>query len=266
MRYPYTAFICIAASLVLCSRAVAADPSVVIPIQLAQQPSAQGNAQATKPAPGFIPLQPAQTQIQLSNELKTLQGVERIEQRLAAIEAILKGLVGKVDLLAESTRAAHEQQRVLSERIQAQTETHHEFPSEQRWGLVYGGHAVLDRETGLVWRRGVVSRPNGLAWADALEACRNNRTGGRGGWRLPSAEEFLSLYPIDSVAPFGNVVRKDDPGNPFVYWTNSFVEFSSNQSAYSVSITMNGALNLQRGGLSNSAGYFCVRSNGAREP
>ncbi len=266
MRYLHTILIGIAASLAIGSLALAADPSTITPVQLAQLPSAQGNTQATKPAPGVMPLQPVQTQIQLSNELKTLQGVERIEQRLAAIEAILKGLVGKVDILAESTRVAHEQQRVLSERIQAQTETHHEYPSEQRWGLVYGGHAVLDRETGLVWRRGVVSIPNGLAWAGALEACRNDRTGGRGGWRLPSVEEFLSLYPIDPVAPFGNVVKKDDPGNPFVYWTDSLVEFSSIQSAYYVSIAKNGALNLQRGGLSNSAGYFCVRSNGAREP
>lgn len=266
MRYPHMALISIVLSLFVPCLSFAADPPGVAPLQLAQLPSAQGNSQTTKPVPGVVPLQPAPTQIQLSNELKTLQGVERIEQRLAAIEAILKSLVGKVDILAESTRTAQEQQRVLIERIQAQTETHREYPPAQRWGLVYGGHAVLDRETGLVWRRSVVSSPSGLAWVGALEACRNDRTGGRGGWRLPSAEEFLSLYPIDPVAPFTNVVKKDDPGNPFVYWTNSFVEFSSNQDAFYFSINTNGALNLQRGGLSNRAGYFCVRSNGAREP
>jgi len=224
--------------------------------QQVQSSASQALPAQPQVAPGVM--QGQQAQIKLSNELRILHAVERTEQALATMASSLKVLIGKVDALSEQTRVAHDQ---LHDDVRAHAVDHRELPPAQRWGLVYGGQAVLDRETGLVWKRTVVSVPSGAAWVGALEACRNDRTGGRGGWRLPSAEEFLSLHPIDPLAPFTNVTRKDDAGNPFVYWTSSHVEFSSNQDAFSVSIKTNGALNLQRGGVSNRSGYFCVRGN-----
>ncbi len=218
-------------------------------------------------APGVT--QGQQAQVKLSNELRTVQAVERMEQTLATMAASLKVLIGKVDALSEQTRMAHDQ---LREDVRAHTVEHRELSPNQRWGLVYGGQAILDRETGLVWKRTVASVPAGTAsWWAALEACRNDRTGGRGGWHLPSVEEITSLHPIDPVAPFTNIVKKDGPSSPFVYWTSSREEVSSpqpasDQQAYWVSIKANGALEVQRGRLSNPMGYFCVRGNWAREP
>lgn len=219
MRYPRTVLICIVTSLVLHPLSHAADPPVVTPLQLAQLPSAQGNSQTTKPVPGVVPLQPAATQLQLSNELKTLQGVERIEQRLAAIDAILRGLVGKVDMLAEATRVAHEQQRLLGERIQAQTEQRHEYPPAQRWEIVYGGGAVVDKETGLIWQRQPGTAK--LMWPQASDICvklgvPNTLTPHRG-WRLPTVQELTTLAPLTQQSPFIGVQGGADSW----YWTST---------------------------------------------
>ncbi len=270
MRYLHTILIGIAASLAIGSLALAADPSTITPVQLAQLPSAQGNTQATKPAPGVMPLQPVQTQIQLSNELKTLQGVERIEQRLAAIEAILKGLVGKVDILAESTRVAHEQQQTLATRIQAQTEPRYEFPPVQRWQLVLGGSAVFDKRTGLTWQR----QPNlqRIMWAQAADVCHSaglppNTLNSVRGWRLPTASEIMGLTPLTQDSPFpvrpqgdsywtstiNTAIRPyhaaDGEDYPFVFRAG----FSTNSSSI-------GAINTAPGGGSDSLGsVWCVR-------
>ena len=63
----------------------------------------------------------------------------------------------------------------------------------------FGGNAVLDRETGLVWETtpGATNR----AWGVALGACYGARTGGRGGWRLPKMEELTSLIDPSETFP-----------------------------------------------------------------
>lgn len=270
MRYPHTILIGIAASLVIGSLALAADPSTITPVQLAQVPSTQGNAQTTKPLPGVMPLQPATPQLQLSNELKTLQGVERIEQRLAAMEAALKTLSGNLDVLASSTRAAHEQQQTLETRIQAQTEPRYEFPPAQRWQLVLGGSAVIDKRTGLTWQR----QPNlqRIMWSQAAEVCHSaglppSTLNPVRGWRLPTASEIMGLTPLTQDSPFPVRPQGDS------YWTSTIntsirpyhaadgedypfvfrAGFSTNSSAI-------GAINTAPGGGSDSLGsVWCVR-------
>ena len=67
----------------------------------------------------------------------------------------------------------------------------------------YGGVAVLDKETQLVWERAPSAAL--LTWGSAFAACLPKSTGGRKGWRLPTADELTSLQDA-SVLP---------PGHPF---------------------------------------------------
>jgi hypothetical protein len=71
------------------------------------------------------------------------------------------------------------------------------------WGVVYspnqrfedvsdfGGEAVLDRETGLLWEQ--CPGQNLWNWQQAVFTCYEKTVGGRKGWRLPTVEELLSL-------------------------------------------------------------------------
>jgi hypothetical protein len=61
-----------------------------------------------------------------------------------------------------------------------------------RWNCVMGGAAVLDNETGLVWEKTPTSSA-GENWFAAQTSCTSAATGNRFGWRLPAAEELLSL-------------------------------------------------------------------------
>jgi hypothetical protein len=83
----------------------------------------------------------------------------------------------------------------------------------------FGGAAVLDKETQLVWERD----PGGPArtWWDAQSHCNNKVVGNRKGWRLPTVQELAS--PVDPNNPDGNPDLP--PGHPFdnveanIYWS-----------------------------------------------
>jgi hypothetical protein len=60
----------------------------------------------------------------------------------------------------------------------------------------FNSQAVLDRETGLVWQRGI--SPSTFNWADAQTVCLSSFVGSRGGWRLPTFAELLSLESDDN--------------------------------------------------------------------
>jgi hypothetical protein len=91
----------------------------------------------------------------------------------------------------------------------------------------WNNEAVLDRETGLVWERSPLIQTH--AWIYAMSSCINRTTGGRMGWRLPAANELLSL--VDPSVPYPNL--KLPVGHPFTnvqgtpgvvddyYWTSS---------------------------------------------
>ncbi|MDO8357582.1 MAG: DUF1566 domain-containing protein [Nitrospirota bacterium] len=219
MRAVLIMLTCAANILLMFSLSLADDYPLVTPLQIAQLPSAQGSAQPTKPVPGLAPIQSAPPQIQYSNEAKILQGVERLEQRVIQLEGVLKSLVGKVDILSETTRVAHEQQRLLDERIQAQTEQRYEYPPAQRWEVVYGGGAVVDKETGLIWQRQPGTAK--LMWPQASDICvklgvPNTLTPHRG-WRLPTVQELNTLAPLTQQSPFIGVQGGGDPW----YWTST---------------------------------------------
>lgn len=80
---------------------------------------------------------------------------------------------------------------------------------------------VLDRMTGLIWRRHASLTPRPVIWRQALDAvARLNREGGEAKWRLPTINELETL--VDCAA--------HDPalpaGHPFadvqdVYWSST---------------------------------------------
>jgi hypothetical protein len=87
--------------------------------------------------------------------------------------------------------------------------------ASERFELVMGGAAALDKETGLVWDRtpsdgfiglpgepGEPTLPPDGEWGDANDQCWNHTSGGRKGWRLASVEEFASLIdPAEEGSP-----------------------------------------------------------------
>ena len=105
--------------------------------------------------------------------------------------------------------------------------------NSSRFKCVLDNQAVLDKETGLVWEK---SPYNYLGdWWEAQWQCRAAgpvNHGGRRGWRLPTFDEFESLYEI---CP-GNDIRLPC-GHPFInvnvssfYWTATNWIFDSNQA------------------------------------
>ncbi|MEW6272355.1 MAG: DUF1566 domain-containing protein [Thermodesulfobacteriota bacterium] len=71
----------------------------------------------------------------------------------------------------------------------------------------YGGLAVLDKETGLVWQRSPAT--NLVTWENAQFACLGVTTGGRRGWRAPTEWELMSLGDPTQDTP------SLSPGHPF---------------------------------------------------
>jgi hypothetical protein len=88
------------------------------------------------------------------------------------------------------------------------------LPAADRFQLVMGGAAVLDRETGLVWDQSPETAPNpttAQSWLDAQSICNSRTVGGRFGWRLPTLQELASL--VDPNNPGGDPDLP--PGHPF---------------------------------------------------
>ena len=63
----------------------------------------------------------------------------------------------------------------------------------------FGGAAVRDNNTGLVWEQAPLDFQ--MTWTEAIQFCLNRSTGGPRGWRLPSIVELLSLINGNSPPP-----------------------------------------------------------------
>jgi hypothetical protein len=76
----------------------------------------------------------------------------------------------------------------------------------------FGGAAVRDNETGLVWEQSPTA-PDTFTWLNAQFHCNGLSTGKRLGWRLPTLQELASLVDptvlvgptLPSGHPFSNV-------------------------------------------------------------
>jgi len=82
----------------------------------------------------------------------------------------------------------------------------------------WGGAAVLDRETGLVWEKSPSTA--GVNWGGAHRRCNQLYLGNRKGWRLPTLQELTSLVDPSVPSPGPTL----PPGHPFsnvqtFYWS-----------------------------------------------
>lgn len=96
------------------------------------------------------------------------------------------------------------------------------LPSASRFTVLtdFGGAAVRDNETGLVWEQSPETKT--MNWTTARFQCTSRKIGGRMGWRLPSVHELASLVD-PSVSPGPTIPA----GHPFSnvqaahYWSAS---------------------------------------------
>jgi hypothetical protein len=63
----------------------------------------------------------------------------------------------------------------------------------------FDGHAVLDKETGLVWERS--PSQTGVDWSEAQVHCNELSVANRLGWRLPTLQELASLADPTQTFP-----------------------------------------------------------------
>jgi len=105
--------------------------------------------------------------------------------------------------------------------------------ADKRFELVLDGSAVLDKETGLVWKKSIISLQ--IPWANAVDHCYSQNIDDRKGWRLPSVEELASLLDGSALPT----------GHPFsiqsgAYWTST-TDALDDTKAYYVNMT-NGSI------------------------
>jgi hypothetical protein len=119
----------------------------------------------------------------------------------------------------------------------------------------FGGAAVFDKETGLVWEQSPDT--NTRSWFNALSHCYTRTVGGRKGWRLPTIEELASL--VDPNNPGGNPDLP--PDHPFsnvqssFYWSAT-TDANNTGLAWGVVFSSGDVLNDAKG---NSHFVWCVR-------
>jgi hypothetical protein len=113
---------------------------------------------------------------------------------------------------------------------------HQILPASERFELVMGDEAVLDKETGLVWARDANLFPQANDSPGRHLNLWEKVIGGRKGWRFPTVEELLSLVDptttdsaLPSGHPFLNVLGK-------YYWTSS--DYPKYDAEYKVIVDM----------------------------
>ncbi len=96
------------------------------------------------------------------------------------------------------------------------------IPNISRFTILtdFGGAAVRDNETGLVWEQSPETKTQN--WPGARFQCTSRTIGGRRGWRLPSVHELGSLVDPSVVPgptlPVGHPFTNVQPAH---YWSAS---------------------------------------------
>lgn len=129
----------------------------------------------------------------------------------------------------------------------------------------FGGEAVLDKETGLVWEQ--TPSTNSKNWFNAHASCYNSSVGGRMGWRLPTLQELMSLLdPAQLVGP------KLPAGHPFDdvqsanYWSASEEATLAGHSNRALVVPLNTAVVGSDLKATGAAFAWCVRGGQGVDP
>lgn len=99
----------------------------------------------------------------------------------------------------------------------------------------FGGAAVRDNETGLVWEQSPETKTQN--WTGARFHCASRTIGGRKGWRLPSVHELASLvdpsvipgptlpvgHPFTNIQPAHYWSASSFAGKPLYAWNVGFI-------------------------------------------
>ena len=127
------------------------------------------------------------------------------------------------------------------------------LPAAERFVLVMGGEAVLDKGTGLVWEQSpqlpLRSPESTELWGNAALTCLRAKFGGVMGWRLPSIHELSSLidhrnsegniklpvgHPFDNVQaePYWSATaQSENPGKVWAMFLGTGLVFSNSKTA-----------------------------------
>ena len=140
-----------------------------------------------------------------------------------------------------------------------------QLPASTRFIVLsnWGGAAVLDRETGLVWEKSPDATLR--TWRDAQIACLIKNLGARKGWKLPSIQELASLVDGD---PANTSSPRLPPGHPFTNVQLSFGYWSASTVADSTTAWVVGSGNGVVSGFDKSDTLFvwCVRGGPGGDP
>ena len=124
----------------------------------------------------------------------------------------------------------------------------------------FNKEAVLDKETGLVWRREPSSAR--FDWDSALATCHTLFLGNRLGWRAPTIEELASLVDraltnptLANNHPFSNIQNA-------AYWSSTTYPLNDDhvrvsRHARTVSFSNGSVLSLEK--TSGRLNFWCVR-------
>jgi len=142
--------------------------------------------------PGTAALPKNRRRAEMKKQSKSIMNVMTLIALAAAILVAGTGLAGDLEPSATPgpTMKTLDQIPPTWDRI---------LPAAERFVLVMGGEAVLDKETGLVWERQPSVELN--LWDNTLFNCLGLETGGRKGWRLPTVEELSSLVDPTQSSP-----------------------------------------------------------------
>ena len=127
------------------------------------------------------------------------------------------------------------------------------LPASKRFELVMGGKAVLDKETGLVWKKSLDLTK--ISWVNACSHCYEMELSGRKGWRLPTIEELASLVDTtqnNPALPDGHRFSNVQSSN---YWSSTTYAYY-NSFAWSVHFYSG---NIKCSDKNNSYYVWCVR-------
>lgn len=122
----------------------------------------------------------------------------------------------------------------------------------------FGKEAVLDKDTGLVWDRS--PSLNVANWYFQSEICLLRAVGGRLGFRLPRAEELLSLVEVlessDLSLPSGHPFSDVDGG---IFWSSSMSPSLAEFGSTSILVLDLASGNVDVSARSGGARAWCVR-------